>query len=189
MTAMRWEVTRDARRGCLKLLYTPLYIKVHVYICGDILVFTWHLPSLHSWREHQLRSTLGHGSTTRTRAFIDATPKQERSPEAHAHTHTTTLSDECVAPGPSGSAPPCPSPVSSGWLRRHSPYQNPPHTPLHHFSPPESACASGAGVATPTVCTPEWSGKCGRHGACVARSCGQKKCTCSPLTPPQCACP
>ena len=104
---MRWEVTRDARRGCLKLLYTPLYIKVHVYICGDILVFTWHLPSLHSWREHQLY-TLGHGSTTRTRAFIDATPKQERSPEAHAHTHTTTLSDECVAPGPSGSAPPLP---------------------------------------------------------------------------------
>ena len=38
-----------------------------------------------------------------------------------------------------------------------------PHTPT------ESACASGAGVATPTERPPS-CGECGRHGACVANT-------------------
>ena len=169
-------------------VHPPLYKGTRVYMRRHSC---FHLASA-------ISSLLARAPALHSRSRFDDSDSRlhRRHPKAgevtrgtRTHTHTTTLSDECVAPGPSGSAPPCPSPVSSGWLRRHSPYQNPPHTPPHHFSFPESACASGAGVATPTVCTPEWSGKCGRHGACVARSCGQKKCTCSPLTPPQCACP
>ena len=169
LTAMRLEVTRDARDE------VALY-NWYTCVCGDILVFTLGICHLFTLGEHQLY-TRSRFDDSDSRLYRRP-PQSRRGHPRHTHTHTIlrVVRRVYIAPRPSGFAPPCPSPRSlSGWLRRHSPDQNPPHTPPHHSSPPESACASGAGVATPTVCTPEWSGKYGRHGACVARSCGHDR--------------
>ena len=132
---------------------------------GFYLVFGDQARALH-YRLYRSRADDSDSKESTTRA------QKRRPPEAHAHAHNIvyTLFDECIAPGPSGFVP---RRSLTGWLRCHSPCQNPPPTtPFPLLFPQISLLDDGAGVAAPEVCPLEWREQYGCHGACVARRLG-----------------
>ena len=95
-------------------------------------------------------SPLGHAPTTRTHA-CRRPPKRERGRPRHTRTHTIYAVRQVYSAGvhPVASPPsPVSTPVGFGVTRRVR--TEPPHP---SFSSPESACASGTGVAAATVCS------------------------------------
>ena len=80
-------------------------------------------------------STLGHGPTTRTHAFLRP-PEWERGRPRHTHTHTIYAVRRVYSAGAHTQWLRPPRRSLTGWLRRHSPCQNrPPPSPTHLLFP------------------------------------------------------